>query len=886
MPQVCEVENSEDSGCRTCGEEHCPDAAGWEYNKAFCSATSSGCLGPKYKNGTTCQYSCGGQAPGPDGKGGCWCDHICPDVGDCCSDFDRYCIYNHNCPVATQLTQSEIDNGECPEGDLLQHPFGSHYKCSDTSLEVGDYCESDGECGLNATLNNCPARTRDDTRYVEIFKIREKAVSRCIDDGTITCPSGRYVDTERYCVSSDCTNLDTQCCNVPGMCANASYVLCPSHQFWDFDNGVTCSTKRCQIEECCKDKAGCEEAEHVVTCPSHKFFDTLLLCSDDVCDSGDVDECCAVREYCNNTALNCSDEENYFLDLDIQDQCAERCTDAECCVERLSCKYNNVLTCNSSTFIHPDWKCARDECLITDTQCCQPRTNCDETVICSETLFSDPTKLCATDICRQSDNATCCQPKANCISNGLIKCASDFFIDTELYCATDVCVSNDTQCCARKANCDSTVSCGIGEFLDRNVLCATKTCKASDTQCCRPQSNCNDDVNCGEGLYFNKSKYCATDSCTINDTQCCERCHETSDKYPVGGICPGALAPKDGSAQMCEHYDLDTQHRYEVAIANQLWYQCSSWCVYDLYNDGDVAFIWKESEGCYVETIAGGCFKSSDRDYVSEKIMMLCRPPEPRDYCTPIDSQKNCQIVWDLDPVENPVAFNRLIYCHCARPRYWGFRDWSASTAVICNDEGHGLDTRLHLSLLNHAWGHCVNWCIYDVWEPETYIWYWDMDEKCYHQIYNDIDSLHFCSKLWNEANSDEYNIIKSYTNQFCPEKVIEWKLGGRGQSCSKRCGELSSSCDGEITFSVNNKLSDSQVLEYFSKVGVNCSDIVEGDHGIGGGSGYYSNQGKCVLTSSIDGYSYRQYCEVSPMPTYQRICACIIGSPNTPSFY
>jgi len=887
LPQVCEVENSEDSGCRTCGEEHCAEDE--IYRRDFCSSTSSGCLGPLYFENKTCQYSCGGQCCGPNPKeDDCHCDHVCADFGDCCSDFSDWCIWGHNCPIASPMIEGELENG-CPLYILDEDQFGNHTECSDSTLDIGDWCESDGECGYSNSLDNCPVeRSSKLAFYLDIFVVREKALSLCVDDGTITCSSGEYIDTERYCTGSECTELDTQCCNIPDRCLNATYVICPYHQFWDYDNGVTCNTKRCKVDECCKDKAGCEEAEGLVTCPSHKFLDTSLYCSEDVCDSDDDNECCTAREYCNNTALVCSDEDNYFLDVDIPDLCATRCIESECCRERASCAQNTVLTCNSTQFLDHRQRCQTDECLITDTQCCQARANCDETVICSESTFSDPNQFCATDVCEQSDNSTCCQPKANCIDDGTVQCQSDFFIDTDMFCNSDVCVNTDTQCCQPRASCDGNITCSTGNFSDPNNLCATDVCMPSDVQCCEQQSNCNDDVECGYHLYVNTTKYCSTDTCTPNDFHCCESCNKPFDIYPLEGVCPGASAPKDGSRQMCELENLDMQHRFQVAIANQLWSHCEAWCIYDLYSNGELAFSWrphKEENGCYISATTGVCFEKGDHDKVLPKIDMLCEP-EPYDACAPMDTENDCEMVWDVDPVENPVGFNRLIYCYCRNPLFWGFRDWTASKAVLCNDEGHGLDTRLHLALANHGWGTCVNWCIFDIWEPETYSWIWDRSRECYYQLYNDLGLDHTCSRIWNEATHVEYQRVANYTDGLCTEKDIEWALSSKDQSCSKRCGELSRSCDGKITLSVNNSLSESEALEYFSLVGVTCSDIIEGDHGIGGGSGYYPNRGNCVLISTVTGYSYRQYCEVSPISTFQRICACVKAPPNKPSPY
>jgi len=883
LPQVCETEDSEDSGCRACGELNC---AGEEnYMKEYCSPWSSGCMRPKWYSGESCQLYCGKQAPSK-----CWCDHICSDFDDCCEDYNDFCIWGHNCPTLEAMTQTEIDDGGCdPAWEILvSGQWHTHTKCSNSTLEVGDWCESDGECGYSADIDNC--NTTYDRNPVDIYVVRAKAISSCVDDGTITCNPGEYIDTERYCNGTECTSLDVQCCNIPDQCLNADYLVCPYHQFWKIDNGVTCSTKRCQIEECCEDKASCEEAEGLINCPGHKFVDFTLYCSDDVCDSGDDEECCATREYCNNTNLTCNDQENYFLDVDIPEQCAERCVDGECCVERLSCANNSLLTCNSTTFLDIRLNCATDECLITDTQCCGTKANCDESVICSSHTFSDPNFFCATDVCQLSDDSNCCQPKAYCVDDGTITCDSAFFIDTNLQCATDSCNSTDTQCCTPRTSCDDTVDCNKGEFSDPNILCATDICNASESYCCQPQASCNEEVNCGLYYYPNETLYCSTSTCTPDDSHCCESCNKHIEVYPLEGVCPNAEAPKDGSAQMCEDENLDLQHRFEVAISNQLYHSCSSWCVYDLYSNGEIAFIWKANRGdngCWIDVTWGTCFEANDRNYILEnKIAYLC-PPEPYDACTPMDRDNNCQIVWDVDPVENPVAFNRLTKCHCPNPLYWGFRDWYASTAVLCHDEGKGLDTRLHMALANHAWGFCVNWCIYDVWEPETYVWMWNMVDQCYKQRYIDVNTEHICAGIiFRQEVLDEYNVVMNYTSRYCDVKDTEWALGSSGQSCSNRCGELNRSCDGEITSTVNFEMSKSQVAVYFSKVGVTCADYLEGDNSISGETGYYPDSGNCVLISNASGISFRQHCEISPtIASFQRLCACV-KAPNKPSPY
>jgi len=781
------------------------------------------------------------------------------------------------------MTQDEIDAGGCPAYDIVNYDFWpNHTMCSDSTLEIGEWCESDGECGTDTDVDNCETESEFP---LDIYVVRGLAISSCIDDGTITCGSGFYVDTERYCETSECSSLDTHCCNIPDQCVNGDYVFCPYHQFWEFDNNVTCETKRCQVDECCKDKAGCQDAEGIVTCTPDKFFNTESYCSDDVCDVGDDVECCTVREFCNNTGLICSDEDNYFLDRDIADRCVAFCTDAECCVERLSCANNTLVTCDSDMFLDAKMNCATDECFVTDTQCCQPKTNCDDSVICTDTTFSDPNMLCATDVCEQADASVCCQPRLKCENDGEIQCDSTHFIDTDNYCATDVCTSLDTQCCEPKAVCDDSVPCSFGEFSDPSILCTTDICDANDLQCCQAQALCNDDAQCGEDFYLNATVYCKTDTCDLSDTQCCETCISHSEQYPVEGVCPDATAPKDGSAQTCEGLDLDVQHRFEVAVANQLWRSCNSWCLYDLYSNGDNAFKWNPEEGCYSMTTSFMCFEDDERDYVLDnKMNMLCQP-EPYDACAPVDLDNDCQIVWDANPVQNPWTYNRLISCHCPNELFWGFRDWGASTAVLCEDEGHGLENRLYLALANHAWYKCVSWCIFDVWEPETYVWMWDRKNQCYHQQYIDVNLGSFCAKRWHDASHNEYFYVKNITDRFCDEKDIEWALGAPLQSCSKRCGELSRSCDGEISYTINNSVDESLAQEYFSSVGVSCSDLMEGE-ALAGGTGYDSDTSSCVLAGSLSGSSYRDLCEVSPTePTFQRLCACI-KSPSTPSAY
>jgi len=102
-----------------------------------------------------------------------------------------------------------------------------------------------------------------------------------------------------------------------------------------------------------------------------------------------------------------------------------------------------------------------------------------------------------------------------------------------------------------------------------------------------------------------------TDSPTTAFPACIEK--KTWDQSIASEICPSSSWGKTdrgyGSMFAC---DSDLQAKLEVSAANELFEQCSSYCIYDyeaLLNGVQFGFIWKSSEGCWMSVTKYTCFK-------------------------------------------------------------------------------------------------------------------------------------------------------------------------------------------------------------------------------------------------------------------------------------
>jgi hypothetical protein len=129
--------------------------------------------------GHSCEDNCGGKA------GNCWCDDACTDYGDCCDDYEDWCVEEPPPPPPppppTPTTCDELEEQFTAETNAIRS------------------CSTDAECGqvLSGTSCGCTrnwvARTNADTTYWE--SLRELAPDiemGCNLPGTIStcdCPA-------------------------------------------------------------------------------------------------------------------------------------------------------------------------------------------------------------------------------------------------------------------------------------------------------------------------------------------------------------------------------------------------------------------------------------------------------------------------------------------------------------------------------------------------------------------------------------------------------------------------------------------------------------------------------------------------------------------------
>ncbi|MBI5607520.1 MAG: hypothetical protein HY902_01415 [Deltaproteobacteria bacterium] len=106
-----------------------------------CSSTQNCAVGVGGTSGSctavpagTCNGRCGGQ-----GDGGCWCDSVCKELGDCCGDFDT-----KNC--SKYQTCGQTATGSC-NGKCGSQGAGATCWCDTACDTFGDCCSDKVICG-------------------------------------------------------------------------------------------------------------------------------------------------------------------------------------------------------------------------------------------------------------------------------------------------------------------------------------------------------------------------------------------------------------------------------------------------------------------------------------------------------------------------------------------------------------------------------------------------------------------------------------------------------------------------------------------------------------------------------------------------------------------
>jgi len=379
-----------------------------------------------------------------------------------------------------------------------------------------------------------------------------------------------------------------------------------------------------------------------------------------------------------------------------------------------------------------------------------------------------------------------------------------------------------------------------------------------------------------------------------------QACQEFSTEFKGGEQqCPDVVtkkkqgfdAPKDSSASVCAGYTVDHQNRLRLSLINRLYMDCSSWCVYDITDNASTAFQWSSSDQCYEPVTQWLCFEAAEeRAHAQKKMENLCNHAKYEDTCehgldkfleTDFSSDPCLDLLY-IDPVNTPQAFNQRLRCRCSRETKGreGNVIRTADTAVHCSEPRWSETTiRIERALLNGMYKSCENWCLFDIYEPDTRYWTWSPFGECW----DDSGEDSVCDKLVRNYG-EELQFAQKRAKMFCgdlfePHVAFSWHTGEEGASqrsgnCHTVCKSLGQKCYARAMVEVSNHAEPSFTREAFRKAGVECKTISGGDNGITGTPAVDIKSRHCVTTagSSEDGLSY---CSRSIAGDFSRLCAC-----------
>lgn len=355
----------------------------------------------------------------------------------------------------------------------------------------------------------------------------------------------------------------------------------------------------------------------------------------------------------------------------------------------------------------------------------------------------------------------------------------------------------------------------------------------------------------------------------------------------IGDECAFENPPKDEAAKLCMDADEDLYQRFVLSVANRMYIGCSSWCVYDITDDAFTAFMWIYEDQCWLHTHEWLCFEAEDeRQEVRKRMRKVC-PGEFKPSCENDASDllehdltdNNCIALHRIDAVNEPDHYNRRLRCRCSlNGENTVIR--RARTAVHCTEDRWSENSiRIEMSLLNGMYQTCENWCLFDLWEPNTRYWAWDPWNECWN---DDPMESSVCDEVVTGYNEEvQYANVRS--NNFCgplgtPQGIdYVWRVGKYGMDCVEACKLMQgehSECSARVMVAVNNDADNEFVRDAFSQAGVFCRTISVGDKGMTGTPAHRVEH--CITTSgSVE--PGLDYCERPIVSHYQRLCACTV---------
>jgi len=244
-------------------------------------------------------------------------------------------------------------------------------------------------------------------------------------------------------------------------------------------------------------------------------------------------------------------------------------------------------------------------------------------------------------------------------------------------------------------------------------------------------------------------------------------------QYCVDGTEP---TDKSLSAVMCEGQE-EYQARLNLSLANRIWVQCESRCVYNIYPDENPALLWNNVNQCWRPKSDGLCMEINDygvmTQYIENSLCALptleptripsnsptepptAKPtvkPTPPPSSTPTHQPTVCVErveVWDNDTATAAIE---------ACDGDMGVTDKSITAAICAGQEQYQQD--LVISLANRLYPSCSSRCVYNIDATVILVFHWNDAHQCWRP-----KTFGIC------VTSDHFTSMTEYIeNTLCPE--------------------------------------------------------------------------------------------------------------------
>jgi len=254
--------------------------------------------------------------------------------------------------------------------------------------------------------------------------------------------------------------------------------------------------------------------------------------------------------------------------------------------------------------------------------------------------------------------------------------------------------------------------------------------------------------------------------------------------------CVDGTGPTDKglNAVMCEGRE-EYQASLDLSLANRIWVQCDSRCVYNIYPDENPALLWNDANQCWRPRSDGLCIESDDYRIMTEYIAnTLCalptleptripsnsptEPPTVKPTVKPTPSPSTSPTV---KPTPSPSSSPTHQPTVCVeRVEVWdedtataafedcdgdmGVTDKSITAAMCENQEQYQED--LNLSLANRLYPSCSSRCVYNIDATVILVFHWNDAHQCWRP-----KTFGIC------VTSDHFTSMTEYIeNTLCPE--------------------------------------------------------------------------------------------------------------------